>query len=590
MNASYTCWSTLKKSMKTTAILSATAWYCAKSDSNTPTDVNSWKYSRYFNTVCGNLSNTLFKSYSVNCQALTQEQRQNIMSKPTDVYVWGNGYQTAAALDYGNFYPKKIKNFSTPEDPQIIMVKFGEFNEAYLDKQGKIHICKKHRLSSQKIHEVDDHYRPDMKVLEIPGRKVMDMAFTQNRLFALTDKNEVYIWKINYRLPEGMEAHGDYMNVDTNDFIVDMETTPIQVKELKNIVEIASGTDHFLALDQDGYVWAMGDDTFGQCGQLADHRPEIPPFKERRITKPMRVRLPTTAVKIASGFRHCFAINEAGELWGWGYNNQQQLSHSEEYATETSQKRVMFEPVRISTEIDTRRVINAAGGKDFSVFVTKNRDGLQEVWATGNNLRGQLGINRISHLQDVVRLDDISGFVDSTRQEPLNIAHLSCGRRHSMLVFDYGAFFTWGDNEKGQMGDRTRRMIESPFPKAKFEIKHNVLNVEASFDNCAVVVQRLPEKIRDKDDEDEKRKKKRSKRQARPIQHAQPAIVKEEKPPTTFEKLKDKVSRLWKRRQEEIQKMKATKEQAKEKSVGANKETEESQPTANEDNKSENDK
>lgn len=52
-----------------------------------------------------------------------------------------------------------------------------------------------------------------------------------------------------------------------------------------------------------------------------------------------------------------------------------------------------------------------------------------------------------------------------------------------MLLFDYGAFYIWGDNEKGQMGDRTRKMMESPFPKAKFELKHNVLNVDAGYDN-----------------------------------------------------------------------------------------------------------
>mmetsp|Transcript_19874 Transcript_19874/g.23037 ORF Transcript_19874/g.23037 Transcript_19874/m.23037 type:complete len:83 (+) Transcript_19874:867-1115(+) len=82
-----------------------------------------------------------------------------------------------------------------------------------------------------------------------------------------------------------------------------------------------------------------------------------------------------------------------------------------------------------------------------------------------------------------MRIDDISGFMDSYKKQPLNIAFVACGRRHSMLLFDYGAFYIWGDNEKGQMGDRSRKMMESPFPKAKFELKHNVLNIEAGYDN-----------------------------------------------------------------------------------------------------------
>jgi len=35
---------------------------------------------------------------------------------------------------------------------------------------------------------------------------------------------------------------------------------------------IATGNDHILMLDRKGQVWAMGDDTFGQCGQGAENR------------------------------------------------------------------------------------------------------------------------------------------------------------------------------------------------------------------------------------------------------------------------------------------------------------------------------
>jgi regulator of chromosome condensation len=151
----------------------------------------------------------------------------------------------------------------------------------------------------------------------------------------------------------------------------------------------------------------------------------VTPFKERRIGKPAKVLLGQKAVKIASGFRHSFAITESGELYGWGYNNQQQLSHSEEFSHEVYQKHVMFEPIKISREMEGKRVVEVDGGKDFTVIITKDRKDIQEVWATGNNLRGQLGINRISHLQDMVRLDDVSGFVDSMTNKPLNAAHLT---------------------------------------------------------------------------------------------------------------------------------------------------------------------
>ena len=61
-----------------------------------------------------------------------------------------------------------------------------------------------------------------------------------------------------------------------------------------------------------------------------------------------------------------------------------------------------------------------------------------------------------------------------------------------MASFNYGAFFIWGDNEVGQLGNRKRSFIESPFPKRKFELHHNVENIVAGVDSCGVIVEALP--------------------------------------------------------------------------------------------------
>lgn len=61
-----------------------------------------------------------------------------------------------------------------------------------------------------------------------------------------------------------------------------------------------------------------------------------------------------------------------------------------------------------------------------------------------------------------------------------------------MATFDYGAFYFWGDNENGQLGNRKRSFIESPFPKRKFELFHDVVNVIADVDSSAVIVETQP--------------------------------------------------------------------------------------------------
>jgi alpha-tubulin suppressor-like RCC1 family protein len=199
-------------------------------------------------------------------------------------------------------------------------------------------------------------------------------------------------------------------------------------------------------------------------------------------------------IKIVSGYRHNLAITDKGRLFGWGYNNQQQLSHSDEYALEENPWHAIFTPMPITKELEGKRVVDAAAGEEFSLILVENpaNNNVQEVYGCGNNLRGQLGINRTSHVQDMILVEDISGFVDMyASNQPLRVSNLTCGKRHCVATFNYGAFFVWGDNEFGQLGDKKRRFLESPFPKSKFERRHNVEHVVCGIDNCAVIVEDL---------------------------------------------------------------------------------------------------
>lgn len=106
----------------------------------------------------------------------------------------------------------------------------------------------------------------------------------------------------------------------------------------------------------------------------------------------------------------------------------------------------------IKKELEGKFVVDAGAGEEFSVILCKNlsNNGVYEAYSFGNNLRGQLGINRVSHLQDQTLIEDISGFVDmQDKGRPLRINNIQCGRRHTITTFDYGAFFIWGDNEFG---------------------------------------------------------------------------------------------------------------------------------------------
>lgn len=243
---------------------------------------------------------------------------------------------------------------------------------------------------------------------------------------------------------------------------------------------------------------SMGDDTFGQCGSGGEGRAMTAPFGEARHRVPVKVEIPLDSKgkpqpvkKIVCGFRHTLAITENGKLYGWGYNSQQQLSHAQEYADESSPMHALFSPQRIMGPLAELFVVDAAAGEEFSIIVAQGKSDetiYERVYACGNNLKGSLGINRTSHVQDLTLVPDLSGLFDE-EERARTINHIQCGRRHCVATSDYGAFRFWGDNQAGQLGNRKRSFLESPYPSKKFELRHNVENVVLGIDSTAVIVE-----------------------------------------------------------------------------------------------------
>lgn len=159
--------------------------------------------------------------------------------------------------------------------------------------------------------------------------------------------------------------------------------------------------------------------------------------------------------KVVCGFRHSLAISEDGRIFGWGFNSMQQLSNADKYMNSENPQSAIFNPVQLLGELEGKFIVDAAAGEEHSIVISQIRKDQKPVselvYACGNNLKGQLGINRCSHLNDFTLVEDISELYDSMdeKQSPLLIKKLVCGRRHCMVSFDYGAFFFWGDNELG---------------------------------------------------------------------------------------------------------------------------------------------
>lgn len=85
---------------------------------------------------------------------------------------------------------------------------------------------------------------------------------------------------------------------------------------LSNIVAIAAGGTHALALTNDGRIFAWGSNGSGQLGLGTT---------TATYTSPVEVTAVTGVVAIGAGANHSLAVLGDGRLFTWGANSSGQL-------------------------------------------------------------------------------------------------------------------------------------------------------------------------------------------------------------------------------------------------------------------------
>jgi alpha-tubulin suppressor-like RCC1 family protein len=77
-----------------------------------------------------------------------------------------------------------------------------------------------------------------------------------------------------------------------------------------NVVDITAGSNHLLILTDDGSLYAMGYNGYGQLGTGDTINRSIP----------TKVNIPASVRSIATSASDSFAIDIDGRIWAWGYN------------------------------------------------------------------------------------------------------------------------------------------------------------------------------------------------------------------------------------------------------------------------------
>jgi alpha-tubulin suppressor-like RCC1 family protein len=269
---------------------------------------------------------------------------------------------------------------------------------------------------------------------------IVDVAMGCEHALALKSDGTVLSW--------GSNRHGQLGDGGP----IRLQSLPVTVRGASSIVAVAAGCDHSLALRSDGRVLSWGKNSFGQLG--------VGSTVDR--LEATLVEGATSITAIAAGQDHSLALNVRGTMLSWGRDSEGQLGNGGSDNPSNSQAKELF-PVGVLGASDIAS-IGAGGWHSFAVTKT----GALLTW--GFNNRGQLGHGFAATSSLPVPVFGIGPVVAATG-----------GLLTSFALNANGTVSSWGDNNDGQLGrgQSVDTLVSTPHP-SRLRTLTNVVQIAAS--------------------------------------------------------------------------------------------------------------
>jgi alpha-tubulin suppressor-like RCC1 family protein len=187
---------------------------------------------------------------------------------------------------------------------------------------------------------------------------------------------------------------------------------------------VASGYLYNCAIQDDDTVWCWGKNDYGQL--VAD------PSTVDWVNVPRQVTELTDTSTLVAGNYHACAVDDAGAVMCWGWNNHGQLGNPA--AANPS-------PVPVSVEGLPGRVTDIALGILHTCALLEDKS----VWCWGVNNYGQLGNGGSDESTAPVEVSTL----------PRTALDIDSEYEHTCALLEGGEMMCWGHNDYGQIGDGT---------------------------------------------------------------------------------------------------------------------------------------
>ncbi|PWW77216.1 hypothetical protein C7212DRAFT_277797 [Tuber magnatum] len=260
-----------------------------------------------------------------------------------------------------------------------------------------------------------------MPITSFPeGTVITNIAAGDSISIAVTNTGRVYTWG-TFRSSEGILGFNEDIHVQPVPKLLD---TP------QDVVQVAAGTNHALALTKRGEVYTWGNGEHGELGRRIVPR--------ARLTQLNPTRVITEGVtSVAAGSYHSFAIDRDGKVWSWGLNQYAQCGIDDNDG-------IRF-PTLVGSLTDYR-IKQISAGEHHTAALTDG--GQLLVW--GRDDDGQLGLGLVkSSAADVVSTRSVHKLHVAPGTSFTSIA---CGTHHNIAISTEGQAFTWGSDVGYQTG------------------------------------------------------------------------------------------------------------------------------------------
>ncbi|ODV77793.1 RCC1/BLIP-II protein [Suhomyces tanzawaensis NRRL Y-17324] len=380
-------------------------------------------------------------------------------SEPLDIFVWGTGSMCELGLG-PSAKTKEVKRprlnpFLTSEKlggTHIVDFAVGGMHTLALDGLNRVWSWggndsgvlgrdtsqAKEVLKSADDQDEDDEDGDLNEAESTPGLvtglpkdgKIVQLAATDNLSVALFDNGEVYAWGC-FRCNEGL------LGFLRNE--IKIQKTPLKIAELKNIVQLAAGKDHLLALDSKGIVYAWGNGQQYQLGRrvLERHR--------YRTLEPQQFGL-FNIKYIASGDFHCFAIDHDDKVYAWGLNQFGQCALTDENG-DLEDGSTISKPTVVDS-LSNKNIVEIAAGEHHTLAVTENGDALawgrydmKEVGISKNDLPESTFKDQHGNPRSIPTPTKLKFIKDDSG---IKIKSVGAGSHHSFAITDDGFVYAWG--------------------------------------------------------------------------------------------------------------------------------------------------